>query len=482
MKQEGLLERLRKYTASEAYPFHMPGHKRNPESGQLAELYQYDITEIDGFDNLHQPESIIKAAEQRAAELYHSKETHFLVNGSTGGILSAVSAVAETGKKLIISRNCHKAVYHAAFLNRLELHYVYPDILKDYDMAGPIMAGDVEREIRGILSGEKETGKNSKERIAGVVITSPTYDGIVSNVKEIATVVHSYGIPLIVDQAHGAHFGMHPLYPENAVTEGADIVIHSVHKTLPAPTQTALIHRNGDLIKEEVLRKYLRIYQSSSPSYILMMGIDEAVRLAEKEGYKRLDRLLYLRNHIIKETEDCEHIKICPFTEPGKLAISIWDYSMTGQILYDVLREKYHLQMEMASGNYVIAIITMMDTEEGMLRLSSALQEIDREISSEQKRAEYQPENIKGFIGVHRNIIRSELWEAYIAPWQEKDLDQAAEETAAEFICLYPPGIPLLVPGEIVDTQLIKMIYICLKEGYNIQGISQNKIKIVRHD
>ena len=149
--RERLFESLKTYSNSGFYPFHMPGHKRNPESGPLAAFYQYDITEIDGFDNLHQPESLIKAAQERAAKLYHSKETYFLVNGSTAGLLSAVSAVAAQARKLIISRNCHRAVYHAAFLNHMELHYVYPQKLEGYEIAGPVIKEDIRKEIEKIL-------------------------------------------------------------------------------------------------------------------------------------------------------------------------------------------------------------------------------------------------------------------------------------------------------------------------------------------
>ena len=280
---KGIYDRLKAYGKSDFYPFHMPGHKRNFKCGPLSELYRLDITEIDGFDDLHHPVSIIKEAQERAARLYHSEHTYFLIDGSTAGILTAISAVSGRGRKLILARNCHKAVYHAAFLNHLELCYVYPELLKGHGIAGEIRAQDIENQIKAVLS--EEEGKEPKELICGVVITSPTYDGISSDVQEIADMVHRYDLPLIVDQAHGAHFGFHPAFPENAVAQGADAVIHSVHKTLPAPTQTALLHINGDLIGRNEVEKYLHIYQSSSPSYVLMAGIDESIAFVKKRGY-----------------------------------------------------------------------------------------------------------------------------------------------------------------------------------------------------
>lgn len=489
MKQR-LFESLRAYCGSDFYPFHMPGHKRNRESGSLAEFYQYDVTEIDGFDNLHQPESLIKEAQERAAKLYHSKETYFLINGSTAGILSAISSLSVRANKLIISRNCHKAVYHAAFLNRMELRYVYPKEVKGYEIAGPVTKEDIEKEIVDILDKSRSDAACSKrekarELIAGVVITSPTYDGIVSDVGEIARLVHSYGIPLIVDQAHGAHFGLHPGYPVSAVSEGADFVIHSVHKTLPAPTQSALLHRNGDLTEGESLRRYLRIYQSSSPSYLLMAGIDEAVALAEKEGRERLDKLLLWRNTFLKEIEKCEHIQVCPLSEPGRLVIAIKDFPMSGQRLYDILRKKYHLQMEMAAGSYVVAILSMMDREEGIRRLLRALQEIDAYVSQIQKKEKQtinfpEKERSGGWEMNLRPHVDLNLWEAYRMPFEEVAIEKAGGRTAAEFMNLYPPGIPMLVPGERIENELTERVLRYVAQGYGVQGLCNNKIKVLK--
>lgn len=483
--RDNLLDKLKDYNNSDFYPFHMPGHKRNIEGKQLPEFYRYDITEIDGFDNLHQPEGIILEAQEKAASLYHSEETYFLVNGSTSGILSAVSAVSEQGGKLLIARNCHKAVYHGAFLNRMEICYIYPELISEYDMAGAILPEDLKKEIQHILS-EKDV------KIAGVVITSPTYDGVSSDIREIAKVVHSYGIPLIVDQAHGAHFGFHPDYPKSAVAEGADIVIHSVHKTLPAPTQTAIIHKNGNLVDSEKLRRYLRIYQSSSPSYPLMVGMETALDLLEEEGYERLERLSGWNQSVKEAAENFKYIRICPLTEPGKIIISVKGSGITGQQLYDIFREKYHLQMEMASGSYVTAILTMMDKEEGIVRLIKALEEVDAVLSNRPQISDEESEEqrICSSELSFQNLLPKkamELWQAYTCSYEEADLrtlwDSISRQNplvAAEFVNLYPPGIPLLVPGEIIDENILPVIEQYLKNGYNVQGIENNKIKAVK--
>lgn len=445
---KGLYDRLKAYGKSDFYPFHMPGHKRNPKCGPLSGLYRLDITEISGFDDLHHPVSIIKEAQERAARLYHSEHTYFLIDGSTAGILTAISAVSSKGRKLILARNCHKAVYHAAFLNHLELCYSYPELLKGHGIAGEIRAQDIEKQIKKILSEEK--GKEPKELICGVVITSPTYDGISSDIQEIAHMVHQYGLPLIVDQAHGAHFGFHPAFPENAVAQGADAVIHSVHKTLPAPTQTALLHINGDLINRNEVEKYLHIYQSSSPSYVLMAGIDESIAFVKKKGYQGLDRVVKFREKLEETAAELINLRICPGTEPGKALIYDQSRRMSGQEIMERLDRKYHLQMEMASGAYVTAILTMADQKTGIRRLRKALCELDQFI----EKLPFREGTEECFFRAQKKLP---MWQAYAAAYEEVDIYSAAGRIAAEFVGLYPPGIPLLVPGEVIPEEILDM-------------------------
>ncbi len=488
---ESLFQKLKEYREGDAYPFHMPGHKRNLESGPLSLFYQYDITEIDDFDNLHQSEGILMHVQQRAAKLYHSEETYFLVNGSTSGILSAVSAVAHRGKKLIVARNCHKAVYHAAFLNRLEMEYIYPVILPEYHLADGITTGQVEQKIKEIAEKENISLQEISQTIAGIILTSPTYDGILSDVKGIVEWAHRYDIPVIIDQAHGAHFGFHPSYPENAVSEGADIVIHSVHKTLPAPTQTALLHKNGTLVDRDTVRKYLRIYQSSSPSYLLMAGIDCCMEILEKEGKARLHQLLEMRIDFIGQIQNLKYIYAYPsmaeckvegtdtwesgMAEPGRLVLVVKEGYLTGQELYDILRKKYHLQMEMCGADYVVAILSMMDKKEGFDRLATALLEIDSNIEQCREVFSHKQKEKQFISGRLRPQVSVPMWEAYLENGKEMPLLKADGKIVADFVNLYPPGIPLLVPGEKVDREMMELIEKYLKNGYTLQGIRKSE-------
>lgn len=483
--RDSLYGKLKAYREGPDYPFHMPGHKRNPESGPLAELYGLDITEIDGFDNLHQPEGILREAMERAGALYGSEETYFLINGSTAGILSAVSSVAGRGKKLLIARNCHKAVYHAAFLNRLELEYLYPPLLSEFGIYGGVSALQVKEALLRIGEREKLPPSELSGLIAGVVITSPTYEGILSEVSGIVETAHAYGIPVILDQAHGAHFGFHPDYPKSGVREGADLVIHSLHKTLPAPTQTALLHRNGTLTDGELLGRYLSIYQSSSPSYLLMAGIDSCLDLVVREGRERLERLLSYRSRLWRQAEKLTYLRLYPSVresrtdwgkgkagegekwrpgdgEPGRLVISVRGSDITGKELYERLRKEYHLQMEMYGWDYVVAICSMMDTEEGFLRLERALSEIDITLAAgEKSHVERLPQA--------ESVLP--LFQAYTAAGEDVLLRAGIGRIAADFVNLYPPGIPLLVPGERITPETVEALEEYLSAGYDVKGI-----------
>ena len=493
--KRNLFEELKTYGESDFYPFHMPGHKRNPDSGFLPEMYKIDITEIDGFDNLHHAEGIIKNAQEKAASLYHSKETIYLINGSTVGILTSIAALSDRGKKLIMARNCHKAVYHGAFLNQLETEYIYPKMIEEFGISDGITAQQVEDKIQEIILREGISDEQAGKLIAGIVVTSPTYDGILSDVNSIVKIAHNYGIPVIVDQAHGAHFGFHSAFPENAVSDGADLVIHSTHKTLPAPTQTALLHYNSLLVSLETVKKYLRIYQSSSPSYVLMAGIDSCMDFVKREGQERLEQLLISRKELSERSKELKKMKIYPSMlerginghdiskiffqgteEPGRLLISVRGSGFTGQQLYDVLRETYHLQMEMCASDYVIAILSMMDRKEGFDRLWKALSETDKLLTNTEKNTKEEKTQFPEYCHFQPDAVLK-ISDAYMAEEESVPLREAKGRIVSEFVNLYPPGIPLLVPGEKIDDKMIPMIEAYLHNGYAVQGIERDGAK-----
>ncbi len=455
-----LWDELTNYIKSDYYPFHMPGHKRFPKENisscgkpalTVEDICRYDITEIEGFDNLHDAKDLLLELQRKAARVYGAEQSFYLVNGSTGGILSAISAVAGEGKKLLAARNCHKSVYNGMLINRLRAVYLLPEMVDNFDIQGEITA----RQVGERLAENKD--------ICAVVITSPTYDGIISDIRSIADKAHAFGIPLIVDEAHGAHFALSEKAPESAVDCGADIVINSVHKTLPAPTQTALLHVQGKLVDREKLKTYLGIYQSSSPSYLLMAGIDYCMDFVSERGREEYEKLLAVREWIEKETTGLSEIRILSHEgrrDPGKLVISVKGTGMTGQEFYRILLQEYHLQMEMAAPSYVLGILTVMDTGEGAERLVKALREIDGKISENMPQEggimkSGRTDNIYGMIPAASDMG------IYDAAQEEREWllpKKAVGRISGGFLYFYPPGIPVLVPGEVISRELTRKI------------------------
>ncbi|MBQ9135862.1 MAG: aminotransferase class I/II-fold pyridoxal phosphate-dependent enzyme [Lachnospiraceae bacterium] len=452
-----LYQKLEEYAHTDYYPYHMPGHKRHLYGNVLAQTACWDITEIDGFDNLHAPEGILKSVQEKAAAIYGAKESFFLVNGSTAGILSAVSATVEQGGKILITRGCHKAVYHAAYLRNLEIKYLYPGQHEEFGCNLAVTALQVEQALK------------EDSDIQAVCIVSPTYEGLVADVEEIAKVVHKRGIPLIVDEAHGAHLGFHPAWPESSVRRGADIVIQSLHKTLPAPTQTAILHVNGSLIDRRELKKFLSIYQSSSPSYLFMAAMEEAVEIASNRATELFGSFLANWTEMCDKLQNCRYIHFLkePGMDIGKLVIRDKSHTFSGQQLYDILLEKYHLQMEMAAGGYVLAMFTIGDTKEGYERLTEALLQIDAECGGEQISGQTN-EKMKTL-----PQVKYKLCESWRKDTKEILLKEAAGYVAGEFVNLYPPGVPLIVPGEIFTEELCVYLEDCISKGLNVQGITE---------
>lgn len=464
MKENYLDLKLHDYGKKDIYPFHMPGHKRMDMG--ILHPEKIDITEIDGFDNLHHAEGIIDESQKRMAELFGADYSFFLVNGSTAGLLTAICTVAERGSRILIARNCHKAVYHGIFLQQLQAEYVYPEV--------------TEFGIQGSISPEKVKEKlNLQPDTAAVLITSPTYDGVISDIGRISKIVHERGIPLIVDEAHGAHFGFSEGFPQKALAEGADLVIESLHKTLPSYTQTAVLHVKGNRVSYRRLREYLGIFQTSSPSYIFMAGMDRLSRLLierKKELFETLEQYL---EAFYKDMENLRCLEIFQGThhpgifgkDPSKILISAAKVQINGICLADILLKKYYLQMEMASGHYVTALTSICDTKEGFSRLSQALMDLDEKFLAD-RNSDLSKTLTVSDCQLYRELPRAmEIYKAKESAEREIELNCGAGAVSAEYIYLYPPGIPLAVPGEVLTEELIRNIRILREEGFMVQGM-----------
>ena len=495
-KQPGLLERLTEYAGSDAYPFHMPGHKRReiPDGipGGFPDPYGIDITEIDGFDNLHHAEGILKDAMETVAAIYGADRSWYLVNGSTCGILSAVFAATENGGKILTARNCHKAVYHAICLNRLEAEYLYPEEITEFRINGGIRAEDVRKALEKDAmrcAGNSGDVRGKITKIQAVLITSPTYEGVVSDIRAITDAAHEYGIPLIVDEAHGAHLEYADQchsFPKSALEYGADIVIQSLHKTLPCFTQTAILHVKGKLVDQDRISRYLSMFQTSSPSYLFMAGMERCIRYMDGDGRnemiryeKRLERFMERMEGLqvleVLDREICGKYRTVAGWDPSKIVVSTMRAEdFHGEELAETLRRKYHLEMEMTAPEYVIAMTSLMDTEEGFERLGTALLEIDgalrrrTESGRKEKAASETPEGLESKLS--HPVRRMLICEAMDADTERTAFQDTVGKVSAEFVYLYLPGIPIIAPGEVFTDAIVEKIMAYKAAGLLVQG------------
>ncbi len=443
-KSEGLLKKLNDYCPG-AVPMHMPGHKRNVMlAGYLEQLGAgVDITEINDFDDLHDADGVIAEGMERAARLWGAKRSFFCVNGSTGGILAAVFAVLNDGDELVCARNCHKAVYNALELRRARPHFLFPE-REEFSGTDCIVTAKAVGEM---------LDKHPEAKV--VIITNPTYEGVVSNVAAIADAAHSRGAVLIVDEAHGAHLGFGRGFPDGAVKAGADIVVQSLHKTLPSLTQTAMVHVCGDRVDDDKLARSLAVFETSSPSYLLMSSIDSCVRLLEEQGEKLFAAWQRNLEMFHRETADLKHLRVMKKTDemfgldPSKLVISTRGTSVNGRELMRLLREGYSIELEMAASDYVIAMTGMGDTEYNIQVFAKAICEIDRNLTA--TAGSVPP----AMTPPERACF---AWEAAGKERETVDISAAVGRISAEYVWAYPPGIPLLIPGEVIDADFERLI------------------------
>lgn len=493
-----LLDALKRHAKEDCVPFHMPGHKRNGKFAHLAGIEDIDITELNGFDNLHEARGILKRANDAAARVFGTYASRMLVGGSTAGILAAVRALSKRGEGICVARNCHIGVYNAAELCELKPRYVMPDWLEQgfYGSVSPSAVEDV-------------LAQNDDTKL--VVVTSPTYEGVISDIAGIASVCRKFGAKLIVDEAHGAHLGF-ASFEKSARSLGADIVTQSLHKTLPSLTQTAILHICSKDISPSLVDEQSAVFQTSSPSYPLMASIEGCVNYLQ-EG----KQIAEWANAVAKLREELGGLKKFELYD-GKGA---FNYDMTklvflsrcgmsGPELERVLRQNYKIELEMAGANYAIAMCGAGDTPQMYSRLKAALFELDNSKDFQKtilNKAHFEntlPKNGKNentfedissgrgqkTRGFHtlRNVGGSVLdssgalvkprlpgralyaFEAREAPWELVPIEDAEGRVAAENIKAYPPGCPIVAKGEVIDAHSLATLVRMSELGLDISG------------
>lgn len=460
--EESLFDKLSSYSNSDYLPMHMPGHKRNP---RFASNFpgDIDITEIDGFDNMHNPRGVLMGISENASKLWGSYSAYPLINGSTAGILSAIRSVCHTGDRILVANNCHMSVWHAIELCRLKPIVVSPERIEMMPFCGAINPDDVLLTLTRFFD-------DSDERISAIVITSPTYEGIISDVSSIVAIAHSFDIPVIIDEAHGAHLGVSRLIDQvnNAPDAKADIVIKSLHKTLQCPTQTAIlltyrfddysIDRRGNGFGIDSLNNRIKhnldIFQTSSPSYIFLSAIDSCLRelidcdtccdpwINAVINFKNRAGIF---NNISVFVANDSRIK----TDFSKIVITGKSRAINGFKFMSALRTRDRIELEAAFSNHVIAMTGIGDDDASLLKFFEGCMDID------QNAAELgifdDDFNLLNMYNADYKFAEAKFSPINVLEDTNKLVDVPVEKSsgliAGEFIWAYPPGIPLVIPG-----------------------------------
>ena len=456
--------------------FHMPGHKGSRiyrENGYgyfLDKIMDCDITEIPGADNLFQTEGIIAETMKKYERLYGVKKSYLLVNGSSGGLISAILACVRPGGKLIMARNSHKSIFNALGLASIEPVYAYPEEAEGCGILGEITAEEIVRCM------------DDNPDADAVILPSPNYYGICSNVRKIAEEVHKRGKVLIVDQAHGAHLRLFEKYagsgagcacaecgfPESAETQGADIVINSIHKTLASFTQSALLNLTSDRVNPFVMEDKLQTIESSSPSYLLMATLDINADLLEKSGERLIKEWTDNLEYFYTEAEKIPGLRvIMPHNmDRTKINIDMSAYGINGNELEELLMER-DIFIELVTGNIVMCMTGIGNTRRDYERLIESLKEIAAKLGENKAggqaiRPAGQPE------------VLTRVLEKKAVPVEKEFvlIDEAAGRVCGSSIIPYPPGIPIVCPGEVIDEAVIEYVKARRGAGEKVIGLT----------
>lgn len=465
-----ILKQLERISKENLISFHMPGHKNGRLlSSYFSDIFKYDITEIPGADNLHNPEEAILETQLQISDFYGSYKSYILVNGSTAGVYSAIMSVCNPLDKVLISRESHRSVYGALLLGGIDSEYVYPK----YDKASGVIQSVALRDIESIIEDD--------DSIKAVVLTSPNYYGVMCDIESISNYLHSKNIILIVDEAHGAHLELSDSLPDTAVRNGADIVIQSIHKTLPALTQSAVIHINSERVDQQRLEQLLSIHQTSSPSYLVMASIDAALDISIRQGGELTRELLSIIDEFEMSIDKNQYIKRYKMDEHA------YDYDSCRIVLVNksdkkidfhelelILRETYHIQIEYSFSGGLILIPSIANIREDFIALTEALEDINFE-----KLINMAQYGTMEYVKAERGL---NIRDAFYRRNEEILLINAINRISSDFIIPYPPGVPLIIPGEMISLLVIEKITQMTKSNTKIIGFNNQRIRVLKED
>ncbi|MBC3804848.1 aminotransferase class V-fold PLP-dependent enzyme [Acetobacterium fimetarium] len=468
MNKSILKKELEKINKKNHQRFHMPGHKGR---GEDFDFRAYDITEIPGADNLHDAQGVIREVQRKLAAVYNSEEAAILVNGTTTGIHSAILGACASGDRLLVPVNCHRSVFGALALGRIEGVFINPKIQPDLGFATKIELDRVKKAI------------TENPAIVGMILTNPTYYGTTSDVKAIADLLHDNKKFLIVDEAHGAHLHFNQKLPMDALEAGADVVIQSTHKILGSFTQSSLMHFQGERVNRQRIKSFLALLQSSSPSYPLMISVEAAVDTAAEKGEAVFENIIRAHQKFCRKQEKNAAVRLYDEGESETgYDRSKWLFctrGISGETVAQLLSEKYGIQCEMSGGNHVLAMTGIGTTAEDLEELTEAIAGINSKIGRaafHEKTASQAVDRFEEFKGVAPIKTELPLWTAFTSDDKEKKpLENAKGCLIGDYIIPYPPGIPVLLPGSRLTQQMLDYLKQLLDQGRAVVGIDENR-------
>ncbi|EGK87545.1 aminotransferase class I/II-fold pyridoxal phosphate-dependent enzyme [Microcoleus vaginatus PCC 9802] len=493
-----LLDALRDRTNQPHAPFYAPGHKRGQGISQPlidlfgATVFRSDLPELPELDNLFNPEGAIAEAQDLAAAAFGAQSTRFLANGSTCGIIAAILATCGPGDKIILPRNIHSSAISGLILSGAIPIFVSPEYNPDWDIANSITPEATASAL--------EQHPDAK----AVMIVYPTYHGVCGDLRAIAQITHQYNIPLLVDEAHGAHFNFHPNLPEPALSAGADLTVQSIHKTLGAMTQASMLHIKGDRIDIQKLNRALQLVQSTSPSYLLLASLDAARQQIALHGKELMAQTLQIAEKARSRISQIPGLSVLePLNTPGfaaldrtRLTVKVSGLGITGFTADDILHSQLGVTAELPMPQHLTFIISLGNTESDIDNLVKActLLEGRRKKEEGRRKKQYEILPIPPFphppLSPHSKLKTDyeELFplsprEAFFFPAETVPADKAVDRLSAELICPYPPGIPVLMPGEIITPAAVDYLQQILAAGGKITGCSDpglQTLKVVR--
>eukprot|EP00897_Mesotaenium_endlicherianum_P007675 jgi/Mesen1/6936/ME000036S06268 len=530
-----LLAALHECAVSGNAPFFFPGHKQGAGAHPLllsalgSQALGHDLPELPELDNLFAPEGVILAAQENAAKIFGAEHTFFLVNGSTVGIQAAVMSACPPGSTLVLPRNAHQCTFSAMALSGASPSYVLPDIYEEWGIPVSVSPAAIEEALA--------RAADAGDRVGAVLVVSPTYHGLCSDVKFIAEICHLRGVPLIVDEAHGGHFHFHPDLPPSALAQGADYVVQSTHKVLGALTQSAMLHCQGQLAGPQRVARALQLLQSSSPNYLLLASLDAAAaHMAEGAGGRALlRRAVHLAAEARAQLRAIRGLAILPDgpgRDPLRITVGVARLGLSGYEADDILREEHGVVAElpsMACLTFALSAGTTPQHAEHLVRGLAALAqnrhaqveaaaeveaeaevevEADAEVEAEGqavattagggKGAPEVGEVLEGSSAVCRGSLHSKGWtdmpaagpasmsprDAFFAEAERVAAEAAVGRASAELLCPYPPGIPCVVPGETITSEAVAYLRQIMQAGGSVSGAGDSSLctlAVIKH-